>query len=343
MQINNHSSARFSAAPSPRSLGNLGRNIGLVLQDFMYGKVHDVQVVKSNAFILSSLIQVISRIFVANNTARKTAGKPEGPFRSMEAVKTTFREITGFTLSYGVMRFIQRATTDFFRNYFWVKSGVTSKPTFLNPLFRRLFVPRDIHLPNPSPPPRLFPSLWATCKRIGKEFADYGRKTQGKYQLTAIDKLFPEVIPDRGVIMDPRRLLKYQKLEKWIDRVSRIGGKASGQLLRPQKLKLWFELVPPLIGSIPALLLSGWLLERFSQNHAESLAQKILGAFRKLKGNPPNMGLSRPAGNSGFNPPALDPSAILPYARGKGIPFMQPGLPFDGYPFPPGIRHPFFQ
>jgi hypothetical protein len=330
----NDTPIRFSSAVPVRSLALLGKNTKLILKDYAYGKIHNIDNVKTNAFILSSLIQVISRILVANNTAKKTENTPEGPFRYMEAVKTTFREALGFTLSYGVLRAFQRATIDFFRNYLWIRDGLSSDPTGINKIFKRMFnVPDNIAIRYNR---KLFPNLGQTLSRLFTEVFNFSRKAQNKIELTAIDRLFPDVIKNRGVIMDTRRMAQFKRIEPLVNWVVRLAGKNPKALLRPHKLQLFFEWLPPLVGSLPALLLSGFLLERFSQNHAESLARKIARSLNESKAKPITM-LNSTASMLNFNRD-LDPSAILPYASEQSVPVTHPGVQFNGYTVSPGIR-----
>lgn len=336
---------RFSsAAATPLRL--LAQNTRCILGDYAYGKIHNVQNVKDNALLLSSLIQVMSRIFVANQSAYRDRHKPNGSFRYSEAMKTTFREILGFTFSFLVLRKFQRGTIDFFRNCFFVKSGLSSRPTLLNGLFRKLFqVPASF---KPSINKNPFPGFRTTSKRLQQAVTDFRQGTQRSLKLKPITGLFPDVVENKGVLIDSRGLANYKKFEPLVNWIGRITGNektyadllakgASPDRIRALKLQTFFEWFPAMVGSIPALFFSGFLLERFSQNYAEPLAQKIARLFGKT---PPASNPPQNANGFGYPQsfPALDRSGILPYASNTVVPATDSGLMFHGYAPLSGIR-----
>jgi hypothetical protein len=325
---------RFSANLPISSTRLLVKNSGRVLGDFFYGKIYDISKVRDNAFILSSLIQVLSRIFVANRSAMQTKGTQEGPYRYKEAVKTTFREAMGFVLSYVVLRAFQRGTMDFFKNYLWVKEGVSSAPTLFNGIFRKAFnVPSRIG----KQAPRYFPTFMETLGRLGQQVRNFFTGKLEKIDLKSLENVIPDVIEKKGVIIHPRRMAQYKRLEPFVDKINRLEAFLTGKPVNttiPQRLETFFNWVPPLVGSIPALLLSGFALERFSQTKAEPMAKKIAAFFGK--NNPqPSPFISLPAGVSLQRPRNLDHFNVVPYASGQQIPQYNPGLMFYGYPFTP--------
>lgn len=324
---------RFGSLPAMTPLGMLRQNAGRIAADFAYGKIHDLSSVRNNAFILSSLIQVVSRIFVANKSAQETRNKPEGILRYKEAVKTTFREAMGFCLSYIVLRSFQRATVDLFRNYLWIQKGLlSSKPTMFNGIFQRWFkTPKSLM----EVPEKIFPTLRDSVLRLKEQVSLYRRGKLKPLELLPVDRLFRQELNNRGVFIHASRQGKYRRMEPLVNWVNKIAGKP---LDAPQEMKLqtFLDWLPPLVGSIPALFLSGFMLERFSQKYAEPIAEKIANRL----GQNPNSPLRKPL--SKINAPlafkTLDQTRNLPYASGQGTPLAAPGVMFNGYPTVSGAR-----
>ncbi len=332
---------RFAATPMSSSVRLLVKNSGTLLSDFAYGRIHNIQSFRDNAFIFSSLIQVLSRIFVANRSAQQTRNTPEGPYRYLEAVKTTFREAMGFCLSYLVLRAFQRGAIDFFRNFLHVRSGLSAAPTLFNGLFRRMFnAPAYV-----SSSKGYFPSFFGTLKQIGQEVGHYFRGTQKSLSLKPIDHLFPDVVKNQEIVFNPARYKKLSSLVEVVNRVTFSDMKASPA----QKLKVFFDWVPVLLGSIPTILLSGLWLERFSQTKAEPLAKKIANFMQPVSAQ------QKPAQVIDVEPPqlsnsdaplgALDPSDSVAYANNAPVPVIQtPVASFQygpafrtGFPYPPAL------
>ena len=128
-----------------RSVKLLATNIGNVFTNSIKRNINDLQGLRFNALMISGAILVSSRIVVSNATAAKTRGTPEGPYRYQEAVKTTFREILAWVLTYVVLLYSQRVVADIFRNMLWAKGGIPWRPSHLNGMFQKWFkVPDDI-------------------------------------------------------------------------------------------------------------------------------------------------------------------------------------------------------
>src|SRR5690242_1849064 len=107
------------------------KNMGRISSDYFYGAVHDMKGLKDNALLASSLVITISRIAVANKSAREARGQEDELLRYKEAVRTTVRELLGFFLSYVILRAIQRNMADFFKNLLLIQKGMPSQSTFL--------------------------------------------------------------------------------------------------------------------------------------------------------------------------------------------------------------------
>ncbi|MEZ4576247.1 MAG: hypothetical protein R2857_15225 [Vampirovibrionales bacterium] len=102
----------------PTLLAEAGRLLG----QFGMGKVQNLSLLRDNAMILSSALRVSGRIGIAKNTARKSVGTSEGPYRRREFYKTALREVGGFALSYALLRGVQLAATVGLKRYLGVSA-----------------------------------------------------------------------------------------------------------------------------------------------------------------------------------------------------------------------------
>ncbi len=325
---------QFGAQMPYKPVKLLARNATHIMGDFLYGKIHDIQHFKDNAFILSSLIQVLSRIYVANRSAKETQGTKEGPYRYLEAVRTTFREALGFFLSYVVLRTLQRGTVDFFRNFLRVSGGITKAPGIFNPLFKRWFKVPNRLLPKPD---NYFPGFLQTAQRLGQQVTSYFKNGPlAKVELKEIKHLYPDLIKNRGILLDKSGMPQYKRIEWLVNWVNRIAGKDL-KLAPAKKLETFFDYFPILFASIPTLLLSGLWLERFSQRKAEPIAQRIARTLSKQ----PRQGFYDSFDKTFAQypmqiPASLDRSPSLPYAIGNPTPVHPTGLSFHGPSFSSG-------
>lgn len=325
-----------------RSFKLLAQNTGKLVKDYLSGKVFNIRNFRDNAFVISALIQVLSRIVEANLTAKQTADTPEGPYRSMEAMKTTFREAMGFVLSYLVLRTFQRGTIDFFRNFLRVTHGVHAKPTMFNGIFKYLFSGK------PAEQIKLYPTLRETLKGIGAEWRNFRHYGQTSLDLSGIrldrfQQLCKEAVMPRHVLFDQaNRMSQYKAIESWANFANRLSGfspKVIAAMRPEEKLVAFFKWIPILCGTLPTLLLSGFGLEYFSQHYAESFFKKVARVMGK---NPAASQLQPPAiDHAGPSDPSahhLVQTAILPYAKGIAHNKTQPRGLFYGAATHPGFR-----
>ncbi len=73
---------------------------------------------KKQSLLIASLSLVISRMAVANMSAIKARGTPEGYYRYREAIRTDMREVGGFTMGFLVLRQLQSWIDKGFRKVF---------------------------------------------------------------------------------------------------------------------------------------------------------------------------------------------------------------------------------
>lgn len=235
--------------PATIKFGNsraIGRNLNQVQKDF-FSNILPESVLRPNALIVSSFLLVVSRIFAVNKSAAQAKGTTEEHHRRSEAIKTSIREIGGFSLSFLVLRFIE---------------GIVKKV-----LRRKLTLPE---------PPKLLPHTWKQFIFAIKE----GHKNR------AIPQSLIYTNPDFSMPKNPSNVINnYKRLH--LDslffkskRALNLSGEA--QIARIAKNIEWLlSYAPTLIGTVPAIILSGYFLERFTQNHAASVAEKLSHQFQK--------------------------------------------------------------
>lgn len=230
-----------------KALKQLLRNTRQVTRNTGGRLLQDPAALKSNSLIVSSLILVISRIIVANISALRAKGSPEGPYRYRESIRTTIREICGWTFGFAVLRQFQKLVSWGMRKTFGIKlEGPPQPPSTLRQLKESILksVRRTAHVVPPLAPD---PAL-------GTRFV-YNESGAARKFLPLLQK-----IPGLGK-MAPKALM--QSLYHW---------------------------APIVIGSVPAVFLAGYALERFTRDHSDRVVNFISRHFnpQALKSTNPN-------------------------------------------------------
>lgn len=305
-------------------------------KEAVYRQVHNITDFRTNAFIISALIQVLSRIGVANISAKESVGTPEAPFRYQEAVKTTFREGLGFFLSYGLVRGIQRGSRKFLLNHL----GITPPPA-VNP----------------------FPKVSTSARQLGSQLyhAIFNKSGIPLIERSNLDDLMIhyDKLDFKFDVAKEARQLKVEKAIDWVYKligrvdftnpeklkalgeyyhvdVKKMSSDAVKLFLKQHKFRQFFTWLPLIVGSIPALILSGYCLEKFSQKYAEPLAQKIARSLHKNDATPapvPTVPSQKPA----FKPNPLASFPTVAYANQYQPQAMAPM--FYGHPAPTGTQY----
>ena len=270
-------------------VGLMLRNCGQALSNFGWGSIHNIDSFKNNAVILSSFLQVSSRIMVANQTAVKAKGQPDESFVLSESVKTMVREALAFFLSFIVLRAVQRTSIDVFKNMLWVKKGVSTSTPLINRALQSLFrvKPSTIAELEANNVCKTFPSLRRTVANIDQQLKRLVTgQPLGRIEPVNLSAVFPDKLVKPEVVFDEAKRPLFEKMRPIVERVHRWAGGAAADT-DYQKLHSFFGWVPALIGSVPALLLSGWWLERFTQKNARSVSAKIASYINGSSGDQP--------------------------------------------------------
>jgi hypothetical protein len=242
-----------------------------------YGRdlVEDPAMLKSNAVILSSLVLVLSRIGVANASAQMEKNTPNGKFRYVEALKTTIREILGFTLTYLVLRVFDLSMK------FGIRKGLEI--------------------------PQADQGIKLALIRLGKQIKQF---VKGE----ALD-----VIADEKIVNEGRELAfhafkrennSFYNKTSWLINLFKLAEKGGGREAEVAAVKKFYKYFPLILGSIPALILSGYWSERFTLDHSQDLIRTI---NRWVNGEPkptqqPSTTFGAPDLNSPFMSQASHPN-----------------------------------
>jgi hypothetical protein len=117
----------------------LGRNLSKATRYMIPNMLNNTRRLNVNALIVASLVLVISRIIVANMSALKAKGTEEGAYRYQQSIRTTLREVGGWTLSFAVLRQFQNIIGLGMKKAYGIKERDPSvPPTFLSEVSKNL-------------------------------------------------------------------------------------------------------------------------------------------------------------------------------------------------------------
>ena len=279
----------MEAARAVKKLGasqtvkQLGRNVATIARNGGESLMQDHSRMQNNSLILSSLILALSRVFVSNYSARKSKGTSDGPLRYREAIRTTIREVCGWTFGYVILRWMQNMVKLGMAHQFGIKDKY-GKPVRFTPSY---FMDKWKTTLRNSPTGQ---ALKASINRDGYEVIRKSRRPIG-------EKVF-----------EFANVARAEKFQKW---VSKIIPKAA-KLSTKEFMQVAYRWAPIVIGSIPSVVLAGYMLERFTRDHSDEVVATISKRF------------GGDAGGGQACDPANPTQACTPQINGAG-----PG--FDSY------------
>lgn len=106
----------------------LGRNMAGATRYAIPNMLNNTKRLNMNALIVASLVLVLSRIAVANLSALDAKGTPEGSYRYQESIRTTLREIGGWTFSFAILRQLQKVFEVGLKKIYGIKAVDPSVP-----------------------------------------------------------------------------------------------------------------------------------------------------------------------------------------------------------------------
>lgn len=251
--------------------GRLAKELTSVARSVTREALQDHATLKQNTLILSSLMVSLSRVFRSHKSALQARHTEDGPFRYKEAIKTTIRELGGWTFSFMVFRAFQNLA----------KRG-----------FRKM-VGAEPH-----------PSIIATGKEDLKQAFRNFSDPENAQRLKPI-----ELKRSYNLNIKPENLPKMERFYKRfkVDSLYKLFKKAPVLTLTDKMVRLdsLYKMLPIGIGMIPAVLLSGFFLESFTQKHSQSVVEYISNKFNPASSGKTN---NNPSSPSSFSP--AQPNAI---------------------------------
>jgi hypothetical protein len=262
---------------------NLARN-------YLYTLSQNHGSLKTNVLVLSSLILVMSRIAISMGSAKRAEGTPDGPFRYREAIRTFIREAAGWTLSFLVLRAIETGVKAGIRSMF--KISLNPDPVLLSNAVEKHLMAHELK----------GAGLFRTAGSLVKQGWDFLRGRT----LAPVTPLKAPYYGSSFFHFDVNNPL-FKKLEGFIGLFS--GGRP---VSAEEKMRNFYRWFPILVGSVPAIGLSGYALERFNLNHSQDIINALAARKQQKNGLSP----SQPVGQAPLSghavpvqPAVLDQSA----------------------------------
>lgn len=260
---------------------------------------------RDQSLILASLALVFSRIFVANVSALRSQGTPEGPYRYRESIRTDMRELGGFTLGFGLLRAFQ----------FGLKKGLKK---WLGVTEERL---DDGYSP----------------KRIWKDLTGKTRPTPINLKLAwdnpahIKENKFTWLAQKTADVFDAPGLKTLK--DKATAKVKVDGLPEAEKVLAKNKAFIVdgiYKVAPILISSIPTIALAGYLLERVTRDHSEKIVDAVSKRFSSADTPPKPTVATLPVPSSPVSSLAASPQfgmrpMVSPYRASSNL-FAAPRL-----------------
>lgn len=257
---------------SLQAVGQLAKNSARVVAGASHNMMLNPKMLTRNSLIASTFILVVSRIAIAFQSAKKAKGTPEESYRQKEAIKTTIREAGGWSLTYGFFRGVEYLTRLALRRTFGIER-------------------QDMGL-----------GLKDFRHEIGHALKRRKSPFNGVRPIEMVDNYsFSYSQKSRYDKLEPFVEWLHKKLplskETFIDDAAR-------KLARMKALYKW---VPVIAATLPTILMSGVLLERYTRDHADEMADNVVNKWRvgfdggKPKTDPGKPNLNSLAFNAYFN------------------------------------------
>lgn len=232
------------------SWGRWTNNASHHFKNFAKETLQNHGVLRGNGLILSSFILVCSRIAVSFASSQNAKGTKNQDFRRMEFIRTTLREGLAFPLSFLLLRAIERITR------------TRMRMSYLRQLPKAAYSP--------------WRNLLAQLK------ADWIQRSHGNL---VVRRPIEEAVFPAVVKFTPAKMKPGWENIGWLKTLRNAFPGSAGKTPE-QQLKLVDQFFPTIIGTIPAVGLSGFWLENFSlykADHAVELINRWFGGATPVK------------------------------------------------------------
>jgi hypothetical protein len=256
-QLQNFAQTELLAQPS--RLHQFMKNCGTAMGNLFHSLSQNHTALKTNVLVLSSLILVMSRIIISQASSKAAQGTPNEHFRYREAIRTFIREAAGWTLSFLLLRTIENVIRAGIRKAFGI--NLTAPASHL--LKGAAKVIESHELKNVG--------ILETFKKVG---------SQAKNLM--LGRALPAIEKEAGTYYANSHFHFNEKNEFYQIFKGFIGLFSPSRHVSPtEQMKNFYEWFPILMGSIPAIGMSGYALERFNLDYSQPIIDAL--AARKKK------------------------------------------------------------
>jgi len=234
----------------PSSLVRIS-NPGRIITNKGRSLINDLPTCQAQSLVLASAVLVASRVVVASASAIKAKGTPDGPYRYREFIRTALREILGFVGGFVVLRQLQKLMQKGLGHFMHIK-------------------PAD----NPNEY-SMFKKLKAWCKNPTAEIPKFEPDL-----LTNPSPTITETTLDQPLTKNLLSFAAYFKPSL----------RNASEDVQKSTARQIYKLGPIVPASIITVALAGFLLERFTRDHSDSVVtamSKNLGGKKTKKADEP--------------------------------------------------------
>lgn len=303
------------------SLKPLPYNVYQLLKNKSLSLIHKPDTLKTESLLLASLALVISRVIVANISAIKARGTNDGEYRYREAIRTDIREVCGWTLGFIVLRQFQNYIGWGLRKGFKIESPDHGDPKLVC-LFKSCL--------NKIKKPAVQSEM--NVKKHSTEIPEVQGLKQTLLKLFQKDGI-PPVNINQLIIGSHEMKFDQSRINFLYAPLTKLFKKFNVSFTPLQFTKALHTYLPIALGSIPAVYLAGYTLERFTRDHSDQVVDRVSNLLRP---STPNRPASPPASSKPTTPllqPGMYASPVSPLLSSQHALSMKSTPTFTGQPF----------
>jgi len=244
---------RATTTLAKRDAGVLAHNSWKLTQDYVRNITQHHTSFKNNAFIFSSAILVVSRIMLSFQSALKARGSGNERYRLTEAFGTMGRELGGFVGSFMTFGLFYGLTRRRLNKHLITNLTTEKLPSLSKGFF----------------------------KALGREFNAFFKAKQ--------QKILSVNTPFKSKLFIPK-FVENTPTQTTVAKLMNLFG--NRQQTVAEKAKRLYTVLPIVVGAIPALILSGFMVENFNLKYSEKFFGKL--ANKKQPQKPTSSELQQP-------------------------------------------------